>query len=509
AIDYLTQAGAQAMAQVAYAEAADQFNHAVELLERILPERRAQLADTLLLLGRAQMATGEAGDARASLLRSVDVAGEIGAIERRATAAMELMDVAQAFTFEDIGVLQRAFSDMPNQDSQLRARVMSRLALLMTLPGFDRTPHAGELDAKQLATEALAMARRIDEPAIIAEALRTAYDVLAAYEDVDQRLAIATEMLSLAERIGSPQLEFIARSLRVIAFLLTGRVDEADREIAAYEAIATTYHLPFNFWSVTTKKAMRAFMRGDLTTSESLMERARALGQRADPDLSPVTYVWQSFFLRREQDRLGELEATLTAEADAHRTDWSGTFWQGLLAVLYADSGRFEQASAIISELVAPGAGAILPDTVSSFRLAVLALLADACATIDDDTHAPILVTAMEPHAHMFISPGNNLAFLGPVSHYLGRLLATMKERARAESQFRAALEAEARTVTPILRTQTLGAYAGLLAGSDDRLGDAQHLLDEANELAVRFNLPRATRIVRSLQRSRIACHSP
>lgn len=505
AITYLIRAGQQAMAQVAYAEAADRFKQAVDLLDRFLSERRTELADTLLALGQARIAAGEVDDARTSLLRAIEVTSEIGDTERRATVALELTSVA--LSSDGIRVLQQVFGDMATEDSPLRARVMSRLALFMTLPGIVPDLKLSGLNAVRLTEEAVAMARRLDEPAIIAETLRASHEARSA-EDVYQRLDIATEMLSLSKRVEDWRSEALARSLRASAYILTGRPDEADREINAYDAIATTHQMPFYLWSVTTKKAMRAYMDADLATSETLVERARVM-QRAEPDTAPMTYVWQSFFLRREQGRLSELEATLTAQASNHRDHWSGSFWQGLLAVLHADSGRTEQASGIIAELVVPDAGAMLLNTVSTFRMALLALLADACATIGNKTHASILAAAMEPHAQLFISPGNNPIYLGPVAHYLGQLSATLGQHDNAEAHFRAALRGERRTRTPILRAHTLCAYAALLLTDQDRHGDVETMLDEASGLAARFNLPRVRSTVRSLRQSPAACHSP
>ena len=165
---------------------------------------------------------------------------------------------------------------------------------------------------------------------------------------------------------------------------------EADRELETYETLATTYHLPINLWSATTKRAMRAFVRGDLGESERFMERARAIGQRSTPEVSRLTHLIQLFFIQREQDRLHEVEAMLTAEAESNPTE---AFWPCLLAVLYADRGDAEHASRLLTELL----DAETPIPRDSFWLASMVLIADGCAALHDVRHATQVLEVFAP----------------------------------------------------------------------------------------------------------------
>ena len=127
--------------------------------------------------------------------------------------------------------------------------------------------------------------------------------------------------------------------------MIKGLVAEADQEWTPTKRLRHALRLPVNLWSITAKRAMRAFMRGELDDSEQLMERAREIGLRSEPDVSRVSRLVQLFFLRREQDRLHEVEETLTHEAVDHPTE---PFWQCLLALLYAERDQRAEAIRIV-----------------------------------------------------------------------------------------------------------------------------------------------------------------
>ncbi|HEX7104067.1 MAG TPA: AAA family ATPase [Nitrolancea sp.] len=511
AVKYLTAAGEQSMARLSYAEAVDHFQRALKILDRFMPERQDALFDVLLMLARANAAAGESRDARADGLRAVDVARSIRDPERLAVAALQVADLASSFTewraSDEITLLEEALATLPADVHPLRARLMSRLSYVLM---YDKTrPDSPDVHSyrEQLARDAVAMARLIGRPEIIVDALRSAHDVLWTYEDVDERLIIARERLSLATETDDPQLELSARAQLMGNSLIKGLIDEVDQELDAYEALATRYHLAFNLWSVTGKRAMRAFMRGDLDKSEQLMERARAIGLRPNPEVSRFTMLIQLFVLRREQDRRQEIEEILSVEASNHPTE---PFWQCLLAVLHADAERHDEVARILAGLLDAGPDAIPRD---SYWLASQALVADACASVGDMRHAPALLASLAPYSRQFVSPGNNMIFLGPVSHYLGCLSATLERWDDAASYYEEALAAERQARIPIFEGHTAYAYAAMLAKHGHGHGHGSPAatlhIDRALEIAERFGLKRLSRQAIALRERLAACHSP
>jgi DNA-binding SARP family transcriptional activator len=507
ALKYLTAAAEQSMARLAYTEAVDQYRRAVEILDRFMPERQKTQFDVLLMLARAEAAAGESGDARMHCLRSVDLARSTGDAERLARAALQLVDVASNLiewrASDETALLEEALATLPPGGSSLRARLMSLLAHLLV---YDKTqPESLTLHTRheQLARDAIAMARRIGKPELIVDALQTAHDVLWTDENVDERLDLAREHLSLAMETHDPRLELTARAQIIGDFLIKGLTDEADRELDAYEALATQYHLAFNLWSVTAKRAMRAFTRGDLADSERLMERARDIGLRANPEVSRITMLIQLFALRREQDRRQEIEEILSLEASTHPTE---PFWRCLIAALNAEGERHDEAARIMVHLLDAGAEAIPRD---SYWLASQALVADACASVGDTRHAAALFANLSPYSRLCISPGNNMIFLGPVSHYLGRLSSTLERWDDATRYYEDALTVERQARIPVFEGHTEFAYASMLARHGDPNGATTLRIDRALEIAERFDLTRLRRQAVALRQQLAACHSP
>jgi tetratricopeptide (TPR) repeat protein len=346
------------------------------------------------------------------------------------------------------------------------------------------------------------MARLIGRPEIIIEALRSVHDVLWTDKDVDERLDIVREQLALAAEAGEPQSELSARAQLIGNLLIKGLIDEADRELDAYEALATRYHLTFNLWSITAKRAMRAFTRGNLPESERLMDLARAIGLRCNPEVSRITLLIQLFALRREQDRHPEIEAILSRETLNHPTE---PFWQCLLAILMAEGERYGEASEIIDHLLDSGANAIPHD---GYWLASQALIADASAAIGDTRYTAALLASMKPYSRLFISPGNRVIFLGPVSHYLGRLSATLERWADAAAYYEEALAAEKKACIPVFEGHTEYAYGEMLARCGSREA-AIPRIDRAGAISAQFALKRLGREAGKLRTQLDACHSP
>jgi hypothetical protein len=244
-------------------------------------------------------------------------------------------------------------------------------------------------------------------------------------------------------------------------------------------------------------------IRGQLRECEQLMDRAHQIGLRAAPESSRLNYLFQLFFLRREQGRHHELEAVIQSEADLHTTE---PFWRCLLALLYADSGRSADAAIIMRDLLADEHRAIPRD---SFWLASLALVAEACSILRDSSHAADLMSTLRAHARLCISPGNNIIFLGTVSHYLGLLATVLEQWDDAVTYCDASLDAGRRLGSPICQAWAECAYAEMLLRRGEGGARCEQLLASAREVASRYDLTRVADRVQALRNELSACHSP
>ena len=198
------------------------------------------------------------------------------------------------------------------------------------------------------AQQALAMARRLGDPELLATNLQGMIYALQGPEHAQQRLAYATEMLHLAEAVNDQEPLFDAHWWRVYCLVELGDMPAADAEINAYAHLAEEAQQPFDLCLATGFRAMRALMQGRFADSERLAQEALAIGQRLQTENAAGIFGLQMFTLRREQGRLKELEPVVRYFVQQHSVAGA---WRPGLALIYSELGRTEEARAEFEHL--------------------------------------------------------------------------------------------------------------------------------------------------------------
>src|SRR5262249_484381 len=198
--DYATRAGAQAAEQPAYEDAGGPYPRALELLELDEPIDRRRLTELTLAFGEAQMKSGETIAGRETFLRAAGLARRLGSPEQMARAALGLgaglseapgwsdalmpprpssgtsrphtpsSHPAQGFWgyctgFVDdelVALLEESLAALDERDSALRALVLARLAVAL----YWSDSAARRAPISSLGVQAVAMARRLEDPAV-------------------------------------------------------------------------------------------------------------------------------------------------------------------------------------------------------------------------------------------------------------------------------------------------------------------------------------------------------
>jgi hypothetical protein len=197
AIDYSIRAGERASSQFAFEEAVGHFQHALLALDHRAGSSRAERCELLLKLGEAQWSVAEFARSKESFQLA---AGLAELPEQKARAALGFAGQYAAFGSGAVdetlvGLLEKAIAAMPRDDDALRARLMGRLGEL-----FAFTPKRGEGIA--LASEAVAMARRIGDPATLAHALSSLHWVAWEPDNLEERMRSTAEIIALADQLG-------------------------------------------------------------------------------------------------------------------------------------------------------------------------------------------------------------------------------------------------------------------------------------------------------------------
>ena len=484
AVQMATLAGRRALEVLAWEDAAELFERALaalEVTERPGPQQRCEL---LLAVGEARMAASDVPAARIAYQQAGELARRIGSSEALARAGLGLgseftsgiVDPAQ------VGLLEEALTALGEADSPQRARVLAGLArALVSTPQVERR--------LALSEDAVQMARRLGDPAALAAALFGRHLAIWGSERAEvagERLAIATEVVGLAEQIGDRAMALRGRGLRRIDLLELGNLVGYDADLAAAERAAAELRQLRYRWQLPLAHATRALLAGRFAQAEELMEQGLAAGRRAGDQAVPNYYTGVIATLRFMQGRFGELTGMLR---DAATRFPAMVVFRTAMAAALAETGHADQARVEVERLVAGDLAAVPRDPAWSFSLASLTL---ACYHLGEAETAVKLHGLLEPYADRNIVTGRVGAIcLGQAAYFLGLLDLTrgLPEQALRHFQHAAAL-ADRMQGRPMVAMSREGQARALLAS--DRPGDRQQaaaLLDEvaatAQELGI------------------------
>jgi tetratricopeptide (TPR) repeat protein len=432
AIDYSVRAGERAMALVAYEEASDHFERALQaygLQERAdLPRR----CDLLLALGNAQSRAGAAREARETFLRAAGLARKLQSPERLARAALGYGAGMGGFEFgrvDDglVSLLQEAREALGDEDGPLAARLAGRLATELYFS--DRTGERAEL-----AQQAVAMARRIGDRSTLASTLIARFITLWEPENAAARLQIATDVVGIGEEVRDRELILRGHQWRVVSLMELGDWVGADMELVVHARLAEELRDPLHLWYVPLFQASRALLEGHLRDAERLAGEAFSVGRRTQPQNAAQLYAVQLFALRTEQGRLHEVEQSLL---EFGRRYPAAPVWRAAATFAQAMLGRTDDARRAFETLCAGGMAEIPRD---ADWLATVALLVRAGARLEDPRRTGQLGELLEPYVGRAVIAGRAAICLGPVARFAGIAAATAGRLDVAAGHFERAL---------------------------------------------------------------------
>ena len=231
---------------------------------------------------------------------------------------------------EVVAVLEEALGGLGEEDSPLRARLLARLSLELY--------YAGQPERRMaLSEEAVAIARRIGDPATLASALDARHYVLWRPENVDERLEVAAELRRIAADAGDLELELEGAGWTVVDLLELGDVAGADIQIDAASALAAVVQRPLYLWWTSLFRCTRAQLSGEFAEAERLAGETLAIGQRGHAENALHYYAMAMFNIRREQGRLGEVEEAVARFIEMYPAIPA---WRCTQALMHLELGR-------------------------------------------------------------------------------------------------------------------------------------------------------------------------
>lgn len=473
---YAANAGARALSLLAYEEAARHYERALQALERQRPVDPARRCQLLLALGEAQRKAGDVQDAMASFQRAADLARGLGSSEDLAQAALGFEETTWRPGLPGhaaVQLLREALVALGEGDGRLKARALGSLARALAFTGA--MDPAGAVEE-----QAVAMARRLGDPATLAATLKGRFFSRLRPENIAARLAAASELLQLGEEVGDQEAVLNAHAWRLFDLMELGDIAAVDRLLDVHTRLVEDLRQPFYLYVNKSFLAMRATFAGHFAAGERLAQEALAIGQRLRGQDALGLFGVQMFTLRREQGRLQEVASVVKSFVERHP---AASTWRPGLALIYSELGLEREARAEFEPLAADDFADIPRD---ARWVMCLAYLAAVCAFLGDARRAATLYRVLTPHAGYNLLVGPTAVCFGAAARYLGLLAATMRRWEEAQRHFEAALAMNARMGAKPWLAHTQQAYAAVLLARG-QTGDherATALLDEALALS-------------------------
>jgi DNA-binding CsgD family transcriptional regulator len=456
-IDYAVRAGQSAEALLAFEDAAQFFQMALDALALRPAADEAMRCRLLFRLGDAQRMSGDFRRAQTTLREAAEAALHFDLYEPLAKSALAYewvsWRVGRAADAPPERLLADALRIVPESEIKLRVELTGGLARSLLYAGSEK-------EARERLDSAIAIARRLGDPALLASTLEYLFDFPWGPDGTRNLLALASEALEAATRSGNAEVAYMARVRRVACRLELGDFAAVEEDIVHLGRADAPVGRRDTALGVIGLRAAMALMRGELDAAARLSAEANSRMSGADTmerESQMAFLSVQVFALRREQGQLKELGPVL---AHFMRTASATSVWGPGLAVLYVELDQLDKARAEFERLAARD----FDDLPRDGRWATcLAYLAEVCAALSDPRRAAMLYRLLLPYSDRALVLGGGFVCSGASGRHLGMLAAAMSNWPASERHFEAALAMNTRIGALLPLAYTRHDYAAML----------------------------------------------
>ena len=186
-----------------------------------------------------------------------------------------------AIDSEKVAILERA-AELVSDETPERALVLATLC--------SELAYGSPLDRRRaLADEAVAIAKALDDDAIIVRVFNHVHVALQVPSQLDESLERTAEALVRAERVGDPVQILWSAHWRATDAARGADIEEMDRCIEIHGAMAEQLDQPMFTWDHTFLRALQAQIAGDADRAEALASEALRIGtEGGQPDAATI-----------------------------------------------------------------------------------------------------------------------------------------------------------------------------------------------------------------------------
>jgi class 3 adenylate cyclase/DNA polymerase III delta prime subunit len=411
ALEYCLLAADHALDQRAPDEAVSYYEQARELLDDAdVTESRAR-CEVLLGLGVAKRRAGVAGY-REVLLEAADLAARIGESELLVRTALAnnrgFFSAVGAVDEERVAMVRSALAVVGDADTAERARLLANLA--------GEVVFSEPLDGRRaISDEALALARRLDDPAALVHVLIARSVALWDPSTLDERLGITAECVEIAVRLRDPYLEFFAAWYRHAACMEHGDAAELQVLGARLQELASEVGQATPVWMEMFTRAGRHMSAAEHDAGEELMTAQLEAGERAGQPDAVFFYGVLLFSMRLNQGRLEEIVDLARVAVD----DSPVTGIEVMLAITLLESGRPDEARLVFDRILQTGLAELPRNQILTSILWAAAFIADG---LGDTATAVMMRDLLTPYLDHLVY--NGLVSFGSIASAAGLMAA-------------------------------------------------------------------------------------
>lgn len=410
AAEMLVRAGRRSLARLAYEDAAERFERALDALEEAGAEDES--GPVLLARGDALLRAGETNAARAAYTAARTLALRCDDPALLAEAALGFAGLGIAIVDVDADAVARLEEALERvEDGALRSRVQARLAVELYY-ATDRTR------SEALSADAVATARGVRNASALASALGARHVALWRPDRVEERLAVAGEMIVAARDAADRHAELQGHNWRVADLFELGDMTAWHEETARHARLAEELHLLVFQWYTPLWAAVEAMLAGRYDDVERLSAEAGQAGLRAGDRNAELFAGMVRFCAQLEREAFEEIDVEFLEGKIASSA--VGTAYRSSYAWILAGRGETERAREELHATMA------LPHAFDANWLSLQAECAETIILIEDPTHAASIYERLAPYAGRPATAGRGISSYGAIDRLLGGLAALL-----------------------------------------------------------------------------------
>ena len=326
----------------AYDEAADLLRQALRAMEDDPGATLSDRYDVLLALMDAYRWSADLPDLVATVERAIEVGRQMREPEAVARAAIAtsrdgLWRSAPPGQVNEtvVAALRGSLERLPAQDGELRCLTMLALGNeLWALTSFE--------ERRALCDEALAMARRLGDPALMLSAAQLAFMAMWHADTTEERLGLATEALELSRKLGNERALVVSATLRTVVLCELGRRAEMLEAMELARTEARRLRISYAEMILDGLELPWQALAGRFDVCEETAGRIRDVAGRISHDHGEEAQAAAVIAVRLWDGR--PLEAVSALEA----LDEGYEFWP-TLAVFHLRGGETERARELLA----------------------------------------------------------------------------------------------------------------------------------------------------------------